>query len=63
MGDTKEIVHNHRGSLQQRNLALDFSQPRLGKYALVDLPSQVFHFTEGSTLIALLQAFSYFTIF
>lgn len=66
IGDAKEMVHNHRGSLQQRNLALDFSQPRLGKYALVELPSPVIHFTGDSTnlyLIALLKPFSYFAIF
>lgn len=63
MRDTRDIVHNHRGSLQQRSLALDFSQPRLGKYALVDLPSPVFPFTRGSAnlyLIALLKVFFLF---
>lgn len=63
MGDTKEIVHNHRGSLQQRHLSPDLSQPRLGKYALVDLPSPVFPFTGNSTnlfLIALLKVFFLF---
>lgn len=42
MGDPEEIVHNHRGSLQQRNLALGFSQPRLGNCAQVDLPQLMF---------------------
>lgn len=60
MGDVKEIVHNHRGSLQQRNLALDHSQPRLGNYALVDLPNPVFPFSGVSNNLSLTSWLKFF---
>lgn len=60
MGDVKEIVHNHRGSLQQRNLVLDLSQPRLGNYALVDLPNPVFPFSGVSNNLSLTSWLKFF---
>lgn len=61
IGDTMEITE----AVCSRGIWL-FLQPRLGKYALVDLPSPVIQLTGVSTnvyLIALLKVFSSFTIF
>lgn len=46
MGDMKKIVQNHTSSLQQRDVALDLSQPSLGKYTLLDLTQPTFPFHQ-----------------